>query len=217
MLLEATPIRLRHQGPTPGPEKRGLIRRLKQAPDRAVLMVADATILRWFPPLRAKWAFVGEQPVVRITGQNAKRVIWGALNIRTGHRIVFHSERMRQQDFQQFLRILAKRSRGLPLWLLLDQAPCHEAQDSKHLASRLGIQLLPLPRQCSELNGMDHLWRELKRLIAANRQFATADELADIAQEWVLGLTNRQALRKAGLLSADCWLRLFSQNLWRST
>jgi Helix-turn-helix domain len=32
------------------------------------------------------------------------------------------------------------------------------------------------PTQCPELNPVDHLWRELKRLIAANRQFRTIDE-----------------------------------------
>jgi hypothetical protein len=31
--------------------------------------------------------------------------------------------------------------------------------------------------------------------------------LAEQAEAWVLALTNQQALRKAGLLSKNCWLK----------
>ena len=54
---------------------------------------------------------------------------------------------------------------------------------------------------------MDQLWRELKRLIAANRQAASADALASNAAGWVLGLTPRQARRKAGMASKHFWLK----------
>jgi DDE superfamily endonuclease len=75
------------------------------------------------------------------------------------------------------------------------------------LAMELGIELVWLPKQWPELNAMDHLWRELKRLIAANRQAASIDELAGEAVDWVLGLRPREALRKAGILSPSFWLR----------
>jgi len=75
-------------------------------PGDAVLLFLDATLLRWFPPLRSIWAFRGEQAVVPITGRNAKRVLLGVLNPRTGHRLVFRRYRYRQEDFQAFLRYL---------------------------------------------------------------------------------------------------------------
>lgn len=117
--------------------------------------------------------------------------------------------RQRQEDFQAFLRFLRAHYPGRPLWLLLDKAPCHDAARSRQLAARLGITLLWLPKQCPELNPVDHLWKELKRLIAANRQFRTIDEEAEHAEKWFLGLTPRQALRKAGILSRDFWLKRF--------
>lgn len=178
-------------------------------PPDAVLLFLDATILRWFPPLRYTWAFRGEQALVPITGRNAKRVLLGALNPRTGHRLVWRRPRMRQEDFQAFLRYLRQHYPGRPLWLLLDKAPCHDAVRSQELAARLGIVLVWLPKQCSELNAVDHLWKELKRLIAANRQFRTIDAGADYAEQWFLGLTPREALRKAGVLSEDFWLKRF--------
>jgi hypothetical protein len=176
-------------------------------PRDSVVLFVDATILRLFPPLRSAWAFRGEQAAVRITGRNAKRVLFGAINPRTGHRLVVRRVRQRQEDFQAFLRHLRSRYPGRSLWLLLDRAPCHEAFRSQQLAGRLGIGLLWLPTQCPELNPVDHLWRELKRLIAANRQFRTIDAEAEYAERWFLGLTARGALRKAGILSEDFWLR----------
>ena len=186
-------------------------------PTGAVLLILDATILHLFPPLRCAWAFRGQQAVVGISGQNAKRVLFGAINPRTGHRLVLRRPRVREEDFQAVLHHLREHYPGRPLWLLLDKAPCHEALKSRAWATRLGIELLWLPTRCSELNAVDHLWRELKRLIAANRQFRTIDAEADYAEKWFLGLTAKQALRKAGLLAEHCWLRDFLHNFCRPT
>jgi hypothetical protein len=178
-------------------------------PARAVLLFSDATILRWFPPLRYAWGFRGEQTQVKITGQNAKRVLFGTINPRTGHRVVLRRPRQRQEDFQAFLRELRRRYPGRPIWLLLNKAPCQQAIRSQQRAARLGIVPLWLPKQCSELNAEDHLWKELKRLIAANRQFRTLDKEADYAEHWLLGLSPTEALRKAGTLSDNFWLKAF--------
>ena len=74
-----------------------------------------------------------------------------------------------------------------------------------------------LPRQAPELSPMDQLWRDLKRLIAANRQAASIDALAADAADWVLTLTPQQARRKAGMASKHFWLRKLLQNFWRPT
>lgn len=55
-------------------------------PPGAVLRFADETTRRPYPPLRAKRAMRGEQPPVRVTGRDAKRVPYGAVNPRAGHR-----------------------------------------------------------------------------------------------------------------------------------
>jgi hypothetical protein len=174
-----------------------------------VVLLLDETLLRQFPPLRSAWAPRGEQAKVLITGENARRVLFGTLNPRTGHRVVLQRPSMRQEDFQTFLRLLRARYPGRPLYLLLDKASCHTAAKTQVLAARLDIQLLWLPKQWSELNAMDHLWRALKQHVAANRQYPTVDVLAQDAEDWVLDLSPRQALRKAGVLSRHFWLRSF--------
>jgi hypothetical protein len=171
------------------------------------VLFEDETILRFFPPLRHTWAYQGEQAVVAITGENAKRVLFGALNFKTGHRIVIERYEHRQEDFQAFLQVLRQRYGNKPLALLLDKASCHHAAQSQSLAIQLHIKLIWLPKQWSELNAMDHLWKELKRTMASNRQFQTMEEQAESAKKWVLGLSKPCALRKAGVLSKNFWLR----------
>jgi transposase len=103
------------------------------------------------------------------------------------------------------------------LWLLSDRASAHTAPQTQALADRLRIRFVWLPRQAPELSPRDQLWRELKRLVAANRQAASIDALAADAAGWVLALTPQQACRKAGMASKHFWLRNLLQNFWRLT
>jgi hypothetical protein len=193
------------------PAKIGVVRKLKHRPPEAVLLFEDETILRLFPVLRRAWSLRGEQAIVPITGSNAKRVLFGTINPRTGHRIVLCRPNMRQEHFQAFLRLLRQSYPGREIWLLLDEAPCHIAPKSQALAEDLNIVLIWLPKQCSELNAMDQLWRELKDNISANYQFKDIEEHAAMAEQWILSLSKSEALVKAGVLSKNFWLQSFLQ------
>jgi transposase len=178
-------------------------------PAGAVLLFEDETILRLLPVLRRAWTLRGEQALVPITGRNAKRVLFGTINPRTGHRIVLSRPNMRQENFQDFLCLLHRSYPGRAIWLLLDEAPCHIAPKSQALAAALNMELIWLPKQCSELNAMDQLWRDLKNNVSANYQYNDIDEHSAWAQNWVLSLTRSEALLKASIFSEDFWLRSF--------
>ena len=183
-----------------------------------VLFCMDWTLLRLFPPLRASWALVGTQAAVPITGSNAKRVLFGAINLRTARCVVLIRKRAGQADAQAFLRELRRRYRRAgQIWLLADRASAHTAPQTQALAARLCIRFLWLPKQAPKLSPMDQLWRELKRLIAANRQAASIDALAADAADWVRTLTPQQARRKAGMASKRFWLRTLLQDFWLPT
>ena len=166
-------------------------------------------MLRLFPVLRRAWALRGTQASVAITGRNAKRVLFGAINLRTGQRVVLRCPTMQQAYFCQFLRRIRQAYPDAPIALLLDAAPGHRAAKSRTLAAHLKIVLIWLPKQCPELNAMDQLWRELKSHISANYQYPTIDAHAAAAEQWLLGLTPTEALRKAGILAKNFWLRSF--------
>lgn len=183
-----------------------------------MLLCGDWTLLRLFPPLRAAWALQGTQAAVPITGANAKRVLFGAINLCTAHRIVLVRPRAGGTDARAFLCEVRRRYHAAgTIWLLADRASAHTADRTQALAAALGIRLLWLPKQAPELNAMDQLWRDLKRLVAANRQARSADELASEAAAWVLGLTPQQARRKAGMSSRRFWLKNLVQNFCSPT
>ena len=191
---------------------------MKRLPAGGRLLVLDETTLRHLPPLRAAWALRGQQAEVRISGKNARRSLFGSLDLRTGRRVLMASRHQRLADFHRFLRRLRHGVGACgALWLLLDRHGSHQSPSSLRLAAKLGIRLLWLPRQHPKLNPVDHLWRGLKNNLAANRQFASVDELAAYAEAWVRTLTPAETLRKAGLLSPNCWLRRLRKTLWLPT
>lgn len=178
-------------------------------PSRAVLLFEDETIVRLFPGLRRTWSLSGEQAAVGISGRNDRRVLYGTINMHTGHRIVLQFPDMRQGSFQVFLQVLSRRYQHRQIWLILDKAGCHTTRKSQLLAETLNIELIWLPKQCPELNAMDHLWRHLKRNISSGHQYSSIEEHAQTAQQYILNLTQQEALRKAGLLSKNFWLKFF--------
>ena len=183
-----------------------------------VLVFTDWTLLRLFPPLRAMWAAIGTQAKVAITGQNARRVLFGTINVRTARRTVTIGRSVGTHEVQAFLLGLRKAYRRAgTIWLLADRASGHTAQATLALARELRIEFVWLPRQWPELNAMDQLWKELKRDVAANRQAASIDDLADRASQWVLNLTPAQARRKSGMASSKFWLESLSQHIWQPT
>src|SRR5438309_10743018 len=92
---------------TPRRRKKRRIRwKIRHLPPRSVLLIEDETDLLLFPPLRAAWALRGEAAPVPLSGRNARRVIFGALNLHTGHRLLLSRHRQRAVDFQEFLYLL---------------------------------------------------------------------------------------------------------------
>ena len=56
---------------------------------------------------------------------------------------------------------------------------------------------------------MDHLFKDVKADIPANHQSHNIDEHATFAKAYILALTNKQALIRAGILSKNFWLKNF--------
>ena len=79
-----------------------------------MLLFTDWTLLRLFPPLRAMWAVIGTQAKVAITGQNAKRVLFGTINVRTARRTIYIGRSAGAHEVRAFLlalRVVADRGR----------------------------------------------------------------------------------------------------------
>src|SRR5689334_24261263 len=85
-------------------KKRRLRRQIRALGPRTVLLALDETDLLLLPPLRAGWARRGHPAPVPISGQNARRTVFGCLNLRTGHMLLWAQRRKRAENFQAFLK-----------------------------------------------------------------------------------------------------------------
>jgi transposase len=185
--------------------KRGLKTGLKHR-WRTVIVFLDSTILSEVPPLRAMWAPIGQQACVPIIGSHDRRFLTGAMSIQTGDYIDYVSAEFHQEQFQTVLRQIRSHWRGWRIVLFVDRNSAHKARASRRLAHKLRIQLRWLPKACSELNVMDHLWRHVKNDVAANEPTPNVDATVRRAQRYVHSLSVKERLQKAGVLSDDFWL-----------
>jgi hypothetical protein len=143
---------------------------------------------------------------VPISGENAKRTVYGTIDVETGQRIFVPREGACAVDFQVILRLIRQRYGVKKVALLLDGASRHSAHESEGLAADLEIELIYLPARASNINPMDRLWKWGKDKICANKQYLSIDYQADRFIEYLAGLSPQEALRKAGILSGRFWL-----------
>jgi hypothetical protein len=188
-------------------KKRAIRTRVKKRRKREVILFEDETDLRLFPNLRAGWAPVGTSAEVLISGKNAKRVVFGAMNIETGKRIFMPRMRQRQEDFQAFLKLCQRHYRGWKILMILDEDSSHIAKVSKKLAKKMKITLLWLPYRASKLNPLEELWGQAKDETCANWQYETIDDQLFTFLSFLYSLDDHEALKTSGVLSGNFWLK----------
>lgn len=166
----------------------------------------DETIVTETPPLYSCYGPIGEQVSVPITGNRSKRFLHGAINVGTGDVSLLITEEWTAETHQAFLSMIRSRWRGWNIVLFEDRASQHTAPASRGRADESGIEVRWLPVATPELNAMDHLWRHTKREALGDRRTVTIDESALGACRYILKLSRRERLRKAGVLSGNFWL-----------
>jgi hypothetical protein len=186
---------------------RRICKQVKELGPRTALLFEDETDLLRCPPWRAGGAKRGRSAEVPGSGRNARRVVFGAIQVGTGHRLLRARRRQRGADFRALLELLPGPYRGWEVWLLLDEDPSPTAKASVGLAREYGLGLLWLPKRWPELNGMDHLGGEAKDEVCANHQDSSLDHLVDRFLQYIQGLSAEEALRQAGILSDAFWLK----------
>ena len=170
-----------------------------------MVLAQDESDLRLFPALRACWSPRGEPAPVLLAGSNAKRVVFGALNLRTGTRLFLVQAKGCAADFQAFLARVRSAYRGWHVALLLDEDSSHTARASVRAAE--DMTLLWLPTRAPKLNPIETLWGQAKDVVSVNKQYASIDEQAERFVAHLQGMSNQEALRTSGVLSKRFWLK----------
>jgi putative transposase len=176
--------------------------------DPATTLVAeDEADLQLLPIVRAMWQRVGQQVRIPTPGQNAKRGVFGALNLRTGEWFYHLAAHKRSADFIAFLMTVAAAYPLGRLYVLVDNASIHTSQAVQQWVAAQGrIVLLYLPTYSGHrLNPVEKVWWALKDKIAANRAFRNLAELDaairgyfnDFPPARALALANCEVVRTA--------------------
>jgi len=166
----------------------------------------DETIITETPPLYGAYGHIGQQVRVPITGNRAKRILHGAINVRSGAVALQITEAWTNETHRAFLRVVRDRWAGWNPVLFEDRATQHKSPGSLAIATELGIEVRLLPRATPELNAMDHLWRHTKREALGDRETVSIEKSARTACQYILDLSPEERLRKAGVLSGNFWL-----------
>jgi DDE superfamily endonuclease len=128
----------------------------------------DETIITETPPLYPCYGHIGQQVRVPITGNRAKRILHGAINIRSGDVWLLITEEWTRETHQAFLTMVRAHWRGWDLILFEDRASQHKGARA-WAKEQLGIETRLLPKATPELNAMDHLGRHTKRETVGSR------------------------------------------------
>lgn len=169
--------------------------------------VADETALREFPPLRAGWSKRGEPARVVISGRNRRQTILGALQVTTGELVHTVRERCRTDEVLAAVAALGAVRPEVPKLLIWDNAPPHTPLRVRETAAAAGITIVFLPFRSPELMPLEELWRGLKATVAANRCYASLEDLAARAVAWLDSMSDAERHRRCGLTSSKfAWL-----------
>ena len=169
--------------------------------------VADETALREFPPLRASWSKRGQPARVVISGRNKRRTILGALQVSSGELVHTVRERCRTDDVLAVIDALGAVRPQTPKLLIWDNAPPHHPHRVRDAAQAVGMTRAFLPFRAPAFMPREELWRGRKGTVAANRCYASLDELADRAGDWLDAMSNEERRRRCALHSSTFdWL-----------
>jgi DDE superfamily endonuclease len=165
----------------------------------------DEPIIPETPPLYACYGRIGEQGGVPSTGNPARRMLHGVLNVRNGEVRLLLTEAWVQETHQAFLVMIRAHWRGWHIVWFEDRGSPHLAGTSLRAARELHIDLRFWPKATPELNAMDHLWRQVQGRGLANRAPQSLDASANGACRYILDMRRRERRRKAGVLSGNFW------------
>jgi transposase len=173
----------------------------------ATLMAEDECDVHLLPILRAMWQRRGEQRRLITPGQNRKRGVFGALNLRTGEWLYHVTDRKRGVEFIALLTALLTAYPAGMIYVIVDNASIHTSRAvQRWLTEHPRLELVYLPTYSGhQLNPVEKVWWDLKDDIAANRRFRCLAELdaairryfASFSPEQALRLTNSEVVRAA--------------------
>jgi len=156
------------------------VRRLSaDLPHNEVALYADEVDVHLNPKIGADWMLVGQQKVVVTPGQNVKRYVAGALDVRTHCVRWVTATHKRSGLFIALLEHLSRTYRyAQRIHVIVDNYSIHSSrQTTLALASLPRIKLHFLPPYAPQFNPIERVWLDLHAAVTRNHRCSTIDEL----------------------------------------
>jgi transposase len=187
--------------PWPKPKKNRRLRAIRKLLDNLprdeVAYYEDEVDIHLNPKIGPDWMVRGQQKEVETPGQNEKRYLAGAQDVRTGEIIWVERDRKNSILFILLLWELVQRNpKAKVVHVILDNYSIHHTQQVQlTLRTPEGkrIKLHFLPPYCPDHNKIERSWQDLHANVTRNHCCSTMTELMRQVRDY-LGRRNRNTL-----------------------
>jgi len=159
----------------------GALRRLlADLPARDVAVYEDEVDIHLNPKIGLDWMVRGQQKEVVTPGQNVKRYLAGALDVRTGRLTWVEGERKASALFIALLnRLGAHYPKAKVIHVVLDNYRIHDSKITQTALAALGgrIRLHFWPPYCPKENKIERVWEDLHANVTRNHTCRTIEAL----------------------------------------
>ena len=152
---------------------------IENLPKNEVAVYADEVDIHLNPKIGADWMLTGQQKTVLTPGQNVKRYLAGALDVRTKRVRWVTATHKRSGLFIALLEQLTRTYRyAKRIHVIVDNYSIHSSQQTTlALAGLPPIKLHFLPPYAPEFNPIERIWLDLHAEVTRNHRCTTIDDL----------------------------------------
>ena len=179
------------------------LQRLVQAlPPTELLFYEDEVDIHLNPKIGPDWMNRGKQKYVVTPGQNQKRYLAGALDVRTGLLLWCQSERKNSLLFIDLLhRLVQSNPQAQVIHLILDNFKIHDSKAVQAAVAALEerVKLHFLPPYCPDDNRIERVWLDLHANVTRNHRCASMTQLMTEVRRY---LRSRNAQQRRQLTTA---------------
>ena len=160
-----------------------------------VAVYLDEVDIHLNPKIGPDWMNHGTQKQVMTPGQNAKRYVCGALNVKAGRLEYVAGDRKNSQLFIATLEHLLKRyPQAKAIHVVLDNFRIHSSKQVQAWMAQKGkrVRLHFLPPYCPDENKIERKWRDLHANVTRNHRCTTIEELMAAVEQWLCDQNQRR-------------------------
>lgn len=176
------------------------------------LFFMDAAHFMLAPFVGLIWCFA-RMFVRAASGRNRMNVL-GVLNLVTRKmETVINTTYINAETVVELLEKVAAKFKGLPIYVVLDNARYQHCNYVKQLAESLNITLVFLPPYSPNLNLIERVWRYIKKEVLAARYFDCAQKFHETIRQAILDINDNPKTRNDLKTLITPSFQTFAQNL----